>query len=75
MLNEDAETLRTAKDSLTEDRLGGGSSLTSDEQSLTSDQQSLAAAEQALAADQASETNPGTTFTALPAVGKVIRRG
>jgi hypothetical protein len=72
---EDAEALTSAKDALSADRLGAGSSVTSAEQSLASDQQSLAAAKGTLSADQIEAMNPDTTFTAIPATGRILTRG
>ncbi|MCU1494617.1 MAG: Peptidoglycan-binding domain 1 protein [Acidimicrobiaceae bacterium] len=75
VITEDSQALTEAKNALSVDKLGENSSVTSAEQTLSSDQASLAAAQQALSADQTQATNANTTFTALPAVGKVISRG
>ena len=75
VITEDSQALTEAKNALTLDKLGENSSVTSAQQTLSSDQSALAAAQQALSADEAQATNANTTFTALPAIGKVISRG
>jgi hypothetical protein len=75
VIAEDTQALTEAKNALTIDKLGENSSVASATQTLSSDQASLAVAQQALSADEAQATNSNTTFTALPAVGKVINRG
>lgn len=75
VITEDSQALTEAKNTLTVDKLDENSSVTSAQQTLSSDQTSLAAAQQALSADEAQTTNSNTTFTALPAIGKVIGRG
>ena len=75
VVNEDVEALETAKDALAADRLSSGSSVTTAQETLTADQQTLAAAEQLLSSDEASAANSGATFSALPDVGAVLRRG
>jgi hypothetical protein len=75
VITEDNQALSQAKDTLREDELDGAASVTTDQEQLTSDETSAASAEQALSTAEAQETNPSTTFTALPDVGKVFRRG
>ena len=75
VVSQDEEALKTANDTLAADRLDAGSGVTQDEQGLASDEQALHSAEQTLSVDETRATNPGTTFTALPAVGEVLHRG
>ena len=75
VVSSDEAALTEAKDALSVDRLGAGSSVTSAEQTLSSDEASLASAREALTEAQAQAANPNTTFTSLPAAGKVISRG
>jgi peptidoglycan hydrolase-like protein with peptidoglycan-binding domain len=75
VVEEDESALTEAKDALAVDRLDGGSSVTTDEETLSTDEASLTAAQQALTEAKGQAANPNTTFTSLPAVGKVITRG
>jgi hypothetical protein len=75
VVTADAAALSEAKDALQVDEVGENSSVTSAEQALTADEATASEDEQALSTDEAQATNPGTTFTGLPAVGVVLRRG
>ena len=75
VITEDNQALSQAKDTLREDELDGAASVTTDQEQLASDEASAVSAEQALSTAEAQETNSSTTFTALPGVGKVLRRG
>jgi Putative peptidoglycan binding domain len=71
----DTADVTEAKDALSEDELGGNSTVTQDEEQLQSDEASASAAQQALVIAQSQATNSSTTVTALPPSGKVITRG
>jgi hypothetical protein len=75
VITEDNQALSQAKDTLREDELDGAASVTTDQEQLASDEANAVSAEQALSTAEAQETNSSTTFTALPGVGKVLRRG
>ena len=76
VITEDDTSLSEAKDALSVDKPRWKFRvLNSAEQTLSSDDATLAAAKQALSDAQTQATNPATTFTALPASGKVISRG
>lgn len=75
VVTQDRLALQTARDALAAAKINSGSSVTSAEQTLAADRLSLTAAQQALSEDQKQSTNAGTTFTALPAVGRIISRG
>ncbi|MCU1490766.1 MAG: Peptidoglycan-binding domain 1 protein [Acidimicrobiaceae bacterium] len=74
-VNDDARQLRSATDALALDRLTGGSGVAQDQHGLATDQASAQAAQQALSLDEIQASNPGTTFTSLPAAGQSIHRG
>jgi hypothetical protein len=75
VIRTDEDALTEARDSLALDKLGENSSVTTAQQTLASDQATLASARQALSEDQSQAQNPNSTFTELPAIGKVITRG
>lgn len=72
---DDSLALSQAKDSLTLDQLGQGSTVKSAEATLRGDEATVASDEQVLSADEANVTNANTTFTELPRLGAVIHRG
>jgi hypothetical protein len=75
VITEDKIALTEAQDALQVDRLGEGATVATAQQNLSSDEATLASAERALASDQSTAANPNTTFTAVPAAGRVITRG
>jgi peptidoglycan hydrolase-like protein with peptidoglycan-binding domain len=74
-ISRDETALGEAEDALVIDRLRAGSSVRSAKQTLAGDEATLSAAKSALAGDEAQATNPNSTFTSLPAPGRLITRG
>ena len=76
VITEDSQALTEAKDALDVDKLDENSSVTSAEQTLSSRPGSARrGAAGAVGGRRRRRRTPNTTFTALPAVGKVISRG
>jgi Putative peptidoglycan binding domain len=75
VVSQDQTTLAEARSTLAADRMGSSSTLAQDRQQLALDRMAASAAAQALTLAQSQQTNPSNRFTALPAAGKIIRRG
>jgi hypothetical protein len=75
VIDDDLSALSEAQNALQVDVLGQGSSVTTASQALAADEATANADEQALRADESQAVNSNTTFTAVPAIGAVIRRG
>lgn len=75
VVRADKTALTTARDVLSAARSGSVLTLNQDEQKVSADEAAVSAARQAATAAESAQANPGSTFTRLPAVGEVIRRG